>query len=173
MQRIDDLLKQIDRFKDPQAQTQTRLIVQALMDFHGAAIERMLERIAASDESELHTIDSIAKDDLVAALLLLYGLHPLDLESRVRQGLRKALPYIHSHGGDVELLGIEESVVRLRLHGSCHGCPSSAQTLKQTIEESILNIAPEISAIQVEDAMLPDAAGDVAGRLALPILSGS
>jgi Fe-S cluster biogenesis protein NfuA len=173
MQRIDDLLTQIDRFKDPQAQTQTRLIVQALMDFHSAAIERMLERIAATGETGLQTIDSIARDELVASLLLLYGLHPLGLESRVQQGLQKALPYIHSHGGDVELLGIDESVVRLRLHGSCHGCPSSAQTLKQTIEESILNIAPEITAIHVADETISvGVADETAGRFALPILAG-
>ncbi len=140
MKRIDDLLQEIERFKDPQAQTQTRQIVQALMDFHSAAVERMLEKIAATGEEGLRTIDTIAQDDLVASVLLLYGLHPLDLEARVQQGLQKALPYIHSHGGNVELLGIDESIVRLRLHGSCHGCPSSAQTLKQTIEESILNI---------------------------------
>ena len=74
----------------------------------------------------------------MGGLLLLHGLHPLDLEARVRQALDKVRPYLRSHGGNVELLGVDEGVVRLRLEGSCHGCPSSAATMRQTIEEAIL-----------------------------------
>jgi len=103
--------------------------------------------------------------------LLLYGLHPLDLESRVGQALEKVRPYLHSHGGNIELLGLTDGIVRLRLHGSCHGCPSSAQTLKQTIEEAIFEIAPDVTAIEVEDELVEMPSSSQTGRFALPILS--
>ena len=43
MQRINDLLQEIDRFKDPMAKARTREIVQAIMEFHGTAVERLME----------------------------------------------------------------------------------------------------------------------------------
>jgi len=171
MRRLDDLLREIDHFKDPQARARTREIVQTLMDFHGAALSRLMERLAAGGESGLAAIDSIAQDDLAASLLLLYGLHPLDLEARVGRALEKVRPYLHSHGGNVELLGIADGVARLRLDGSCHGCPSSAQTLKQTIEEAIFEIAPDLTAIEVADELIVSEAASEPGRFALPILA--
>ncbi|HZZ41938.1 MAG TPA: NifU family protein [Tepidisphaeraceae bacterium] len=173
MRRIDDLLNEVERFKDPQAQMKTREIVRALMEFHGAAVEGMLEVIAATGEPGLQLIDSLAQDDRVASLLLLYGLHPLDLETRVQQALEKCRPYLHSHGGNVELLDTTDGVVHLRLQGSCHGCPSSAQTLKQTIEEAILEVAPDVTSIEVvnEFAVTSERVAE-AGRVALPILAG-
>jgi Fe-S cluster biogenesis protein NfuA len=172
MHRLDDLIKQMDRVKDPQARARAQEIVQALMDFHGAALERLMERLAATGEAGLRMIDSVAQDELVANLLLLYGLHPLDLESRIGAALEKVRPYLHSHGGNVELLGIADGVVRLRLEGSCHGCPSSAQTLKQTIEEAIFETAPDVTAIEVADELSVVAAAPEPGHFALPILAG-
>jgi Fe-S cluster biogenesis protein NfuA len=175
VRRVESLLHEVEQFKDPQMRAKTREIVQVLMDLHGAGLEKMLTHLASTGDAGLAMIDSLAQDELVASLLLLYGLHPLDLEARVNQALVKVRPYLSSHGGNVELLGVEEGVVRLRLQGSCHGCPSSAVTLKQTIEEAIMEKAPDAAGIQVEgDAeQIPAHAenGDGAGRLALPIIS--
>jgi Fe-S cluster biogenesis protein NfuA len=106
------------------------------------------------------TTTRLAADPLVANLLMLHNLHPVDLPTRVEQALVKVRPLLHSHGGDVELLGIEEGQVRLRLQGSCHGCPSSAMTLKHAIEEAILEFAPDIAGL--------DVAGVVDSRATLP-----
>jgi Fe-S cluster biogenesis protein NfuA len=171
--KIDSLLQEIERSKDPQARGKTREIVQSLMDLHGAVLRRMLDRIAESKFSGLELIDSLAGDELVEGLLLLYGLHPLDLETRVRQALDKVRPYLHSHGGNVELLGIDQGVVRLRLEGSCHGCPSSAMTLKQTIEEAICEKAPDVVSIQViGEEPAPVFAEHADGRVSLQIVNG-
>ena len=83
----------------------------------------------------------------------MYGLHPLPLETRVLQALEKVKPHLASHGGDVELLAINEGVVRLRLRGSCKGCPSSAATLKLAIEATIYEVAPDIVSIEAEGAL--------------------
>jgi Fe-S cluster biogenesis protein NfuA len=173
LQRVDTLLQEVDGQPDGAARSRTKEIVQGLMEFHGAGIERILEKIASSGEAGQKLIDSLAEDELIASLLLLYGLHPLDLTARVAQALENVRPYLHSHGGNVELLGIDDGVVRLRLQGSCHGCPSSAMTLKQTIEEAIHEKAPDAVAIEVEGESKEQAVvGQDAGRFALPILAG-
>ena len=115
------------------------------MDLHAAALEKMLAIIG-----DPKLIDRLARDDLVGSVLLLYGLHPLDLETRVHQALEQARPLLRSHGGNVELVSLVDGVVRLRLLGSCHGCPSSALTLKSAIEDAIFAQAPDVPAIEVE-----------------------
>jgi Fe-S cluster biogenesis protein NfuA len=173
MKKIDSLLHEIEQFKDAQARTRTREIVKCLLDLHGAVLERMLDTIASTDLSGTALIDHLSEDDPVSGLMLLYGLHPLDLETRVLQALEKVRPYLHSHGGNVELLGIEDTVVRLRLHGSCHGCPSSAQTLKNSIEEAIAEKAPDVTLIRVEGETAPLTNGPAAhSGFALPVLAG-
>jgi Fe-S cluster biogenesis protein NfuA/nitrite reductase/ring-hydroxylating ferredoxin subunit len=91
-------------------------------------------------------------DELVAHLLLLHGLHPVPLEDRVQGALDEVRPYLESHGGGVELLGIEADVVQLRLEGSCSGCPSSTMTLKLAIENAIQKAAPEVEHIEAVEA---------------------
>ena len=80
---------------------------------------------------------------------------------RVEQALESVRPYLGSHGGDVELLEVsDEGVVRLRLLGSCDGCPSSSVTLKLAVEGAIEAAAPEVTTIEVEEATPdPRAAG--------------
>jgi Fe-S cluster biogenesis protein NfuA len=149
IRRVESLIHEVDQCADPALRAKTKEIVQILMDMHGTGLERILNRISEVGEPGMELIDSLAADELVESLLLLYGLHPLDLQARVEQALIKVRPYLASHGGNVELLGIEDGHVRLRLEGSCHGCPSSAVTLKQTIEEAILEKAPDVAGIDV------------------------
>jgi Fe-S cluster biogenesis protein NfuA len=150
LQRLDALLQEVERSADPAARSQAREIVQAVLDLHGAGLGRVLDHLAAAGASGAAILDACAGDDVVAGLLLLHGLHPLDLETRVLQALDQVRPYLRTHGGNVELLAIRDGVVRLRLVGSCHGCPSSAVTMKQTIEEAIVAKAPDAAAVEVE-----------------------
>jgi Fe-S cluster biogenesis protein NfuA/nitrite reductase/ring-hydroxylating ferredoxin subunit len=93
-------------------------------------------------------------------LLVVHGLHPYGVEERVERALAAVRPYLGSHGGDVELLGVsEEGVVRLRLLGSCDGCPSSSVTLDLAVEGAIHEAAPEVSAIEIEAASDADDKG--------------
>jgi len=126
IRRIEALIGDIESIADPAVRASVEALVRALMDLHGAVLERMMDIVADSGAAGAAMIDRFAGDDLVGALLLLYGLHPLDLETRVVQALDTVRPYLRSHGGNVELLGVADGVVRLRLQGSCHGCPSSA-----------------------------------------------
>jgi Fe-S cluster biogenesis protein NfuA len=157
MERVESLIQELEQLPDSKAKACSREIIQGILELHGAALEKILETVADAGDAGLAMIDSMARDDLVGSVLSLHGLHPLGLEARVRLALDKVRPYLRSHGGNVELLGVVEGVVRLRMQGSCHGCPSSAVTLKLAIEEAIYEIAPDVTGIQVEGAVEPPA----------------
>jgi Fe-S cluster biogenesis protein NfuA/nitrite reductase/ring-hydroxylating ferredoxin subunit len=70
----------------------------------------------------------------------------------VVEALDQVRPYLGSHAGGVELLGVDtDGVVHLRLEGSCDGCPSSTMTVKLAIERAIEEAAPEVTAVEVEN----------------------
>jgi Fe-S cluster biogenesis protein NfuA len=123
-------------------------LVQSLVALYGEG----LARIVAHDPE---CVAGLAGDELVSHLLLLHGLHPVPLEDRVRGALDEVRPYLEQHGGGVELLGVAEGVARLRLHGSCNGCPSSTATLKLAIEDAIQRAAPDVEGIDAEGAVEP------------------
>ncbi|HEY0547751.1 MAG TPA: NifU family protein [Pyrinomonadaceae bacterium] len=150
MQRIEGLIRKIESLPDAEARASALELVQSLMDFHGAGLDRLMEIVSEAGEAGDAIFDSFARDELVGSLLLLYGLHPVTLETRVMQALDKVRPYLDSHGGNVELIGIADDVVRLRLQGSCKSCPSSSMTLKLAIEEAIMAAAPDVVAIEAE-----------------------
>lgn len=153
--RIETLIEEIERFADPTAQSRAREIVGALLEFHSAALANLLSYVAAAGAPGRLILEESVRDDLVSGLLLLYGLHPHDLDARVARALERVRPQLGSHGGDVELLGIDLGVVRLRMRGACNGCPSSAATLKGAIEAAIHDAAPEVVAIEVEGVVEP------------------
>lgn len=124
--------------------------IQALLELHGEVIDRMLELMAARGEAGETTVRELAADEMIGGLLLLHGIHPVSLEDRIRTALEKVRPYLGSHGGDVELLEVREGVARLRLQGSCDGCPSSTQTLKYAIEKEVAEAAPDLVDLKVE-----------------------
>jgi Fe-S cluster biogenesis protein NfuA len=151
MQHLERLLSEAESAGDPASQARIQEITRGLLDLHGTALQRLLELVAGAGEAGNAILDAAAQDETVSPMLLLHGLHPLDLETRVRKALAKVAPYTASHGGNVELLSIgEDGVVHLRMEGSCHGCPSSRVTLESTIEQEIYAAAPEVTSIVVE-----------------------
>ena len=146
---METLLGEIEALKDPNARQKAAEIVQILLELYGEGMARMMETVAEGEERE-RTFQAFADDELVSHLLLLHGLHPLDVETRVVKALEEVRPYLQSHGGNVELLGVEGGVARLRMQGSCDGCPSSAMTLKLAIEEAIQKAAPDLEGIEAE-----------------------
>jgi Fe-S cluster biogenesis protein NfuA len=152
LKSIEQLTREIESTADPSLRASVQELVRLVMDLHGAGLERMLEVIRAPGDGGEVLIHKLGRDELVASLLVLYGLHPLNLEARVFQALDKAGTKLRSHEGDVELLSIEEGAVRLRLHANGHGCGSTAAALKEIVEDAIYQAAPDITALVIEVA---------------------
>jgi Fe-S cluster biogenesis protein NfuA/nitrite reductase/ring-hydroxylating ferredoxin subunit len=151
LERVEVLINQIQATANPATWARAEELLQTVLELHGMGLERMLDRIWEAGEQGQTIIDRhLAQDKLVSNLLILHGLHPLPLETRVMQALDKVRPYLQSHKGNVELVNISEGVVRLRLRGSCEGCAASAMTLKFAIEEAISEVAPDVVAVEAE-----------------------
>jgi Fe-S cluster biogenesis protein NfuA/nitrite reductase/ring-hydroxylating ferredoxin subunit len=142
--RVEALLEEVEGFADPAARDKATELVGVLLDLYGAGLARLVARVPDPD--------ALQDDELVSHLLLLHGIHPVPVEARVRTALDEVRPYLDSHGGNVELLAVEDGTVRLRMEGSCSGCPSSAMTLKLAIEDAIRKHAPDVLEIEAEDA---------------------
>lgn len=151
---VDARLGQLESLADPSARQEALGAVRSLVELYGAGLERLVTMLHASDPSLPGTL---ADDPIVSHLLLMHDLHPVPVEQRVQKALDSVRPYIESHGGSVELLGVESGVVRLRMDGSCKGCPSSSETLKNAIEEAIYREAPDVLEVQADQLPATDA----------------
>jgi Fe-S cluster biogenesis protein NfuA len=173
LQHLDRLVQGTEHLADPAVQAHFRDTVRVLLELHTAGLTRLLSHVETAGPVGRQILEVCGQDEVVSGLLLLHGLHSLNLEARVQQALSDVRPQLHAHGGDVELLEVSEQLVRLRLHGSCDGCPSSSVTMKQTIEEAILARAPDVLAVEVEGVVEAGAPPTDSARLALPLLQGT
>jgi Fe-S cluster biogenesis protein NfuA/nitrite reductase/ring-hydroxylating ferredoxin subunit len=151
--RIETLLEEIESFEDPAARARTAEMVQILLELYGEGLGRIVESVGRLGGQDLK--DEILGDELITHLLILHGLHPVDVETRVIGALDEVRPYLESHGGNVQFLGIGDGVARVRLEGSCDGCPSSTMTLKLAIEEAVQKAAPELEGVEAEGVAEP------------------
>ncbi|MBU0762838.1 MAG: NifU family protein [Candidatus Altiarchaeota archaeon] len=69
------------------------------------------------------------------------------MEDEVKKVIEKIRPMLQMDGGDVEYVGLEEGVVKVRLQGACHGCPMSQMTLQHGIEKAIKKEVPEVKKV--------------------------
>jgi Fe-S cluster biogenesis protein NfuA len=131
----------------PAARYRAEELVRLVTDLYGAGLERLLDLLHEHGVLTDDALDALAGDDLVAGLLLVHGLHPYDVETRIQRALA---------GQDVELLEITaDGVARLRMPG---GCASSSAATRSAVEAAIGAVAPEVTAIEVDDAVPAGAA---------------
>ncbi len=150
MGQLGDLLEQARQIADPAAREATGEIIRALMDFHGAGLARIVERLTDGGELGRALLQECARDDLVGSLLVLYGLHPWEIAERVQMALDAIRPSLARHGGDVGLVSVAENgVVRLEFRGKPPGCGSTVRTLRQTIEQAVYDRAPDIAGLEI------------------------
>jgi Fe-S cluster biogenesis protein NfuA/nitrite reductase/ring-hydroxylating ferredoxin subunit len=136
------------------AQERARELVREVVGLYGAGLARIMQLAQEGplDGPGLGLAERLATDDLVASLLLVHGLHPHSVHRRVSDALDRVRPYLGSHGGDVDLIGIDGDTVRLAFTGSCKSCPSSAVTLELAVQDAVRAAAPEVSSIEVMTA---------------------
>jgi hypothetical protein len=138
VRRIEELVRRVELIPDADARQAALELMGAVLDLHGTGLERMMEIVHDAGESGKATIRRLAGDELVSSLLVLHGLHPDDIETRVQHALGKM------HGNAV-LLGVFEGSVRIRLTGS--GCG-----LKEAVEAAVRDGVPDAAEIVIEES---------------------
>lgn len=137
--RLDELAD------DPAARAVAEDLVRVLMEFYGAGLDRIITvaRLGAGDA----LVHRLAADPLVAALLALHDLHPVELPVRVGHALDTARRRLGSHGSGIALERVDTHT------GTVHvtlapGCGSSSETVRDVVRAAIADLAPEIAAVE-------------------------
>ena len=153
-ERIDELLDELGQSAVPAVMERVEELMRSVLTLYGAGLDRVMELADHSADEGL--VRRLADDDVVGNLLILHDLHPDDVLTRVQAALDQVRPYLGSHAGGVELLGVDaESVAHLKLEGSCDGCASSALTVQSAIEDAIMVAAPDVVAVVAEGMVDP------------------
>jgi Fe-S cluster biogenesis protein NfuA/nitrite reductase/ring-hydroxylating ferredoxin subunit len=153
--RIQELIEKIDSLPEPSARALVHECMASLLGFYGQGLERVLQTLKRAGIGGQTAYDELIHDRVFSGLLLIHGLHPIDLETRLRDALEKIRPYMQSHGGNVELLSLQGEFARLRLHGACKTCPSSSVTMELAVRHAIEEACPDLAGFEVEGAAAP------------------
>jgi Fe-S cluster biogenesis protein NfuA/nitrite reductase/ring-hydroxylating ferredoxin subunit len=153
--RVEELLATLRASAGGTVAAAAEELVGLLVGLYGDGLGQIVAVLREQGDAGAATLASLAEDPLVESLLLLHGLHPLDVDARIQRALDRVRPYLGSHAGGVEYLGVTDGVARLRLEGSCHGCPSSTVTVQLAITGAVEEAAPEVTQVVVEGMTEP------------------
>jgi len=164
--QVDKALLVIETL-EPSAKRKALDLKQSLEAFHKVGLTKIVQRLKADPQGKALLYELVDIPE-VYALLLMHGIVRPSIPNRVRQVIDNVRPYMQSHGGDVELVEVQQDTVYLRLHGACNGCSMSAVTLREGVEEALRESVPEIQNIEV----LPNEPGPAMISIdAIPVLT--
>ncbi len=169
VQRIGALVHEIESIADPAVRASTTQLVQLVMEFHGTALDRALEIVADTGAPGIELIAKLGRDSIVSSLLVLHGLHPDALETRVSRAVERLGPKLHRDGAAVQLLDIADGAVRIRVTPGEHACGSTTKALQTTVEDAIYEAAPDIASLTLEGLDGKEASGFVSLSQLAPV----
>jgi Fe-S cluster biogenesis protein NfuA len=70
------------------------------------------------------------------------------MNEKIKAAIEKIRPSLQMDGGDIELVNVEDNIVKVRLKGACGSCPMSTMTLKMGVERIIKEMVPEIQSVE-------------------------
>jgi Fe-S cluster biogenesis protein NfuA len=162
IRQLGKLITQFEQMPEGPQKVACRELVQLLMDVHGAGLERVMEIVFDDPNSGRAIVDNLAKDSVVSSLLVLYSLHPDDLETRVRKAVDQMLPRLRKLSCNAELVRVDEGVVQLQVNTSGHSCGSSAKDVRAIVEDVVYEFAPDVVALEILGLDEPSSSGFVA-----------
>jgi Fe-S cluster biogenesis protein NfuA len=162
VRQLGKLIAQFDQMPEGPQKTACKELVHLLMDVHGAGLERIMEIVFESGGSGPAIIDELGCDTITGSLLLLYTLHPDDLETRVNRAIENMRPRLRKLSCSVDLAGIVEGAVRIRVATGGHSCGSSTKDVRAIVEEGIYELAPDVASLEILGLEEPSASGFVA-----------
>jgi len=151
LERIEQLVTEGEQVADPALRERQKDLVRSLLDLHATALARLVDIVARGGEPGQAIINGLAQDELVKPLLLLYGLHPLSLEERVRRAVDKIRPSLGVYGAAVEILSVVSDRVALHVeqNGNEQGHGASVEALRQALAEAVYEMAPDLAALEI------------------------
>ena len=141
MQKIGELIAGMDS----REAGRSKELLESVMDLHGEAFDRLLRCLHGFGEAGQAVIDTAAADPVISSVLLLYGLHPVDFETRVRKAIEKLGPSLRSYGVFAEIVGLDGGTIRIRLRGV--DSAFTARTVKNLVEEELFAAAPDAASM--------------------------
>ena len=154
LERIARLAEELTGHPDPAVAEGVTELLDWVDAFHRDGLGRLVEMVRAW-RGELF-LESAGADDVVGTLLAAYGLgegseEKTEAADAVAAALDEVRPLIESHGGSIEVESVVDGVVRVRLAGTCDGCPSSSATLTYGVEEALRRHWPHFRRLDVVD----------------------
>jgi len=166
-ERLQKLLAEVEALPYPGARELIQDCMESVLGFYGAGLKRILQVVSEDGPEGRKVFRDLIRDDVIKGLLLIHDLHPLNLENRLLEALDKVRPYLKSHGGNVELISLENDVARLRLQGTCQSCASSSVTLELAIRHAIEQACPDLVHFEVEGIAQDKSAASLVARRAV------
>lgn len=146
LDRLEVVLTEIEGLDD-EVRDRAFELLDGVDAVHRLAIVRLAD--ALGDE-----VSELRHDPAIDWLFAAYGIGVDDVAA-ASAALDEVRPYIHEHGGEVEVLAVRNGVVRVRLTGACSGCTSAADTLRHGIEEALRENMAGFVAMDVEPDEAP------------------
>lgn len=147
-QALDDALALVEGLEDPAALSATLAVRRALDDAHRAALVHVVRQLR-DDPRGKELLFEIVDDPAVRMVLLMHEIIRPDPMTLAANALQQVRPQLQSHGGDVELVRIEEGTAYVRLSGACNGCSMSAVTMRNGVEQALKAEVPGIVGVEV------------------------
>jgi hypothetical protein len=153
MRRLGTLVGELDQLPGGGSKVAARELVQLLMDVHRSGLERIMELVFEAGREPGAPggamIDRLGQDPIVRNLLLLYSLHPDNLETRVLQALDAMRGSLRKLDSRVELVSLQDGAVALRVHTSGHARGSRNKDLRSIVEGGIYDLAPDLASLTI------------------------
>jgi hypothetical protein len=149
MRQLGTLVGELDQVPGGGSKVAARELVQLLMEVHRTGLERMMELVFESGREGGAITDRFGQDPIVRNLLLLYSLHPDDLETRVVRALDTVRARLRKFDSRVELVSLNEGAVQLRIHTSGHVRGSTIKDLRSIVEGGIYDLAPDLTSLTI------------------------
>lgn len=142
-------LERMEEIEDGKTREEVFALLEGIDVLHRQGLGRILDLIGSLGGPR--AVEQISQDPIVRTLLEMYDLPEADERTQVERALEDVYPYFQSHGGKLDLLGVENGRVRVRLSGSCEGCPGTATTLQRVVEEALREGFPGFKELVAEE----------------------
>ncbi len=146
-------VERMEEIEDGKTREEVFALLEGIDVLHRQGFGRILDLIGSLGGPQ--AVEQISQDPIVRTLLEMYDLPEADEQMQVERVLEDVYPYFQSHGGKLNLLGVENGRVRVRLSGSCEGCPGTATTLQRVVEEALREGFPAFKELVAEEPPPP------------------